>query len=328
MKRKAWVRIGQLLCLSMCLIVPGIKVYASEGEGEQYITISVEATDESGKLMYALDSDDPMAFSESNEFSVPAGTSHTIYVKDEAGNITSQMYEANMTESMIEDAEQGQQQINIDLEIGNSGIENANTYEYLTDTPVEKGQGTVADKTVTDGSTTDSKVFYTITTAEGEVFYMIIDQGQSTDNVYLLTQVTKNDLQVLAESGSEGVSEDSLLESLNTSDVESSAVEAKEIEKEEEGTNTKWILCIVFMIIVGGVYYYIKIYKPKKEAEMDLEDAMDIEEFEMEDEDEEEEEYDLQGLQEEKKRILERIMQDDNKDEVQNDSDEESEEDE
>ena len=68
-------------------------VHASgDEEDEEYITISVDAVDSSGNVTYALDTDDPAAFTESNEFAIPAGTTHTIYVKDEAGNITSQEY--------------------------------------------------------------------------------------------------------------------------------------------------------------------------------------------------------------------------------------------
>ena len=77
--RKALMALFLLLCSSST----ELKVYASDGQ--EYITISVDATDENGNLLYAIDTDDPSAFTSSNEFSVPAGTHHTIYVKDAAG---------------------------------------------------------------------------------------------------------------------------------------------------------------------------------------------------------------------------------------------------
>ena len=73
-----------VLMAFMLAFMSNENVYASD-DGQEYITISVEAEDESGQLLYALDTDEPGAFSSSNEFSVPAGTSHTIYVKDAAG---------------------------------------------------------------------------------------------------------------------------------------------------------------------------------------------------------------------------------------------------
>ena len=41
-----------------------LKVCASDEQ--EYITISVDATDENGNLLYAIDTDDPSAFTSSN----------------------------------------------------------------------------------------------------------------------------------------------------------------------------------------------------------------------------------------------------------------------
>ena len=51
---------------------------AEASDGEDYITIKVHASDENEGLKYAIDSNDPAAFSTQNEFTIPAGTSHTI----------------------------------------------------------------------------------------------------------------------------------------------------------------------------------------------------------------------------------------------------------
>ena len=85
-----------LVCMIGCFMFQ-MPVYASDGQ--EYITISVDAVDENGNLKYALDTDDPSAFTDSNEFVVPAGTSHTIYVKDDAGNVSSQTYPAEADDS-------------------------------------------------------------------------------------------------------------------------------------------------------------------------------------------------------------------------------------
>ena len=73
------------------MVIPAMSVYASDGE--EYITITVQASDDNEGITYALDNDDPGSFGPSNMFTIPAGTSHTIYVRDAAGNITSQVYE-------------------------------------------------------------------------------------------------------------------------------------------------------------------------------------------------------------------------------------------
>jgi len=77
-----------LAALTGCMLVGlSVPAYAHASDGEDYITISVDAVDNSGQMQYAIDSDDPSAFSNINEFTIPTGTSHTIYVKDAAGKV-------------------------------------------------------------------------------------------------------------------------------------------------------------------------------------------------------------------------------------------------
>lgn len=71
MKKIVTYAITMLMALFLCISME-IPAYASDGQ--EYITISVEAEDNNGNLLYAIDTDDPGAFSPSNEFSVPAGT--------------------------------------------------------------------------------------------------------------------------------------------------------------------------------------------------------------------------------------------------------------
>lgn len=168
MKRKTKSLTLSAICFYLMAWSFPATLYASDGE---YITISVDATDDNGNLQYALDTDDPAAFTDSNEFKILSGTTHTIYVKDMAGNITSQTYtpsaptpvEVDVTQM---DVGENEQRINIDLEIGRQNEEEADhsNYEYLTDDPIEPGSGTVAEKIKTDGSEDSDRIFYTITT--------------------------------------------------------------------------------------------------------------------------------------------------------------------
>ena len=61
------------------------------------------------------------------------------------------------------------------------------------------GQGTVLDNAADD----EGKEFFTITTADEAVFYLVIDRQKSTENVYFLNAVTLADLAALEESAGE-----------------------------------------------------------------------------------------------------------------------------
>ena len=58
------------------------------------------------------------------------------------------------------------------------------------------GTGTVVDNATDE----DGKEFFTITTADEAVFYLVIDRQKSTENVYFLNAVTVADLMALAEN--------------------------------------------------------------------------------------------------------------------------------
>ena len=59
-----------------------------------------------------------------------------------------------------------------------------------------EGTGTVLDSATEQE---DDKQFYTITTADGNVFYLIIDGKRDSENVYFLNGVTEEDLLSLAQ---------------------------------------------------------------------------------------------------------------------------------
>lgn len=316
-----------LLYFLICFSMFNGTVYASDGE--EYITITVDAEDDNDNLMYSLDSTEPGSFSSSNTFTVPAGTSHTIYVKDEAGNITSQEYSPSVLTSDVSsdvpvdydvtyesgtDVEEAEtQDINIEVEIGNkdySDILDKNSKE-----PAEPGMGTSYDKTKTDGSDDGEKVFYTVTTAEGDTFYMVIDQTQNNDNVYLLNAVTRADLEALAVADApeqESGEEDNLLTALQNEKNDTSTVEADTKTSKSSGISPQ-IIMIVLVLIGGGLYYYLKVYKNKKEQQMDVMDAMNMEDFAPEPEEDEEAEFEM--ADEEKQAFLDNLINGDDENE-------------
>ncbi len=307
MKKSIFHVSGILFSVFLGLMI-GHPVYAYASDGEAYITISVDAEDDNETLLYALDTDDPSAFSTSNEFTVPAGTDHTIYVKDAAGNITSQDFKSSSTDydqAYMQGEDDNGRTVNIDVVLDDTP--DYSDYEYAGDLlkdPAEYGQGTVYDKVNTDANDPDAqRIFYTVTTDEGEVFYLVIDQGQSSNNVYLLDQVNLSDLHALAvddKSSSSSEESESLLSSLNKSNESEELLTEKSDTQEKQdkksSNNIRLILILAIAVVGGGVYYYQNIYKKKKDEQMDLVDALDRDDFAAE-EDEEEEDADF-GLDE------------------------------
>ena len=127
------------------------------------------------------------------------------------------------------------------------------------------GTGTVVDNATDE----DGKEFYTITTADESVFYLVIDKQKTSENVYFLNTVTTDDLLPLAEQGKEPPKEVTPEpEPKPTEPVE----EVPEPKPEKKDSPLLSLLLIGAVVLAGGgIGYYFKIYKPKHEAP-DLED--------------------------------------------------------
>lgn len=156
-----------------------------------------------------------------------------------------------------------------------------------------EGTGTVLDEATGEG---DDKQFYTITTEAGNVFYLIIDGKRDDNNVYFLNGVTEADLMALAEKN-EGTMSVIQAEDVCTctdkceagevntacpvckNDLKGCAGKEKPAETEEpaqteppkkdNGSAGTIIFIIVALLAVGGVGYYVKIVRPKQQAEDD-----------------------------------------------------------
>lgn len=144
--------------------------------------------------------------------------------------------------------------------------------------------------------TADDKQFYTITTEAGNVFYLIIDGKRDSKNVYFLNGVTEADLMALAEKS------DGSMSVIPAGDVctctekceagkvridcpvckndltgcigkEAKPPEPEPPEQEQPKQDTGSIGTIIFVVLallaVGGIGYYVKIVRPKQQAEDD-----------------------------------------------------------
>ena len=156
-----------------------------------------------------------------------------------------------------------------------------------------EGTGTVLDTaTGEDGD----KQFYTITSEDGNVFYLIIDGKREGNNVYFLNGVTEADLMALAEKNEDTMSaipaEDvcTCTEKCAAGEVDTACPVCKndlkgctgkekpaeteepaqaEQPKKDKGSAGTVIFIIIALLAAGGVGYYVKIIRPKQQAEDD-----------------------------------------------------------
>ncbi|MDD3227947.1 MAG: DUF4366 domain-containing protein [Oscillospiraceae bacterium] len=137
------------------------------------------------------------------------------------------------------------------------------------------GTGTVQDN-VTDET---GKEFFTITTPDENVFYLIIDRERKEENVYFLNAVTEDDLRSLAKK--EGGKAESAVPVPEVSpQPEASPSPGDTPAKQERDGDSTLIFVLLAVVIAGGAGYYFKIYKPKHQV-------VDTDEPEYDDNDEE-----------------------------------------
>ncbi len=135
------------------------------------------------------------------------------------------------------------------------------------------GTGTV----VNNATNEDGKEFYTITTPDKNVFYLVIDRQRDGDNVYFLNAVTEKDLLALAEKsgGSSGTTASESTTAAGTSSgsaqitasgtASQAGTEPSAKSSSAPQNNNMGMLLLVLAVVVigGGAGYYFKIYRPK-----------------------------------------------------------------
>jgi hypothetical protein len=147
------------------------------------------------------------------------------------------------------------------------------------------GMGTV----INNVADSDGKEFFTVQTPDGNVFYLIIDRHRNSQNVYLLNAVTEDDLASLAFEGdgkrdaSPNIAQSAVqIPSNNSETPEPAENKAPQTEtpapENSNNTDTSAIAIIIVAVLgVGGIGYYFKIIRPKKNAV--YEDDSDGEDF-------------------------------------------------
>ena len=126
------------------------------------------------------------------------------------------------------------------------------------------GTGTVIDNT----TRADGTEFFTIQTANGNIFYLIVDRRSHQDNVYFLNAVTERDLLALAELA--GDVDIPLWPTPEQPPITLPEPEPEEVEptpepEPEQGGLNLGLLLILVIVGGGGAGWYFKIYRPKQQ---------------------------------------------------------------
>ncbi len=108
------------------------------------------------------------------------------------------------------------------------------------------GTGTVVEQTDEEG-----KEFYTIMTADENVFYLVIDRQRETENVYFLNAVTEADLLPLVEIPA--------VEEPEPTPVPTPVPDTAPMPEVESGPDTRLLLILVLAVLTMGLaFFYVK----------------------------------------------------------------------
>jgi len=126
------------------------------------------------------------------------------------------------------------------------------------------GTGSIVDNATEE----DGKEFFSITTENGNIFYLIVDRQRNSDNIYLLNAVTERDLLPFIETHDNSFNITPTPPKVTEPEPETEPTPVPESTPEPDANNNGGTILLIVIIaaVVGGVAYYIKVIKPKKEA--------------------------------------------------------------
>lgn len=165
---------------------------------------------------------------------------------------------------------------------GQEAVEEEKVPDGTTLTP--EGSGQVLDSIA---DTEGTKEFLTITTKNNQTYYVVIDRARGANNVYFLSAVDEADLLDFIEE--EDLPQETPVpqepeeapqeqEPASAPEPQPQANPAPEPEQ-QGGISMPMVIGLVAVVaIFGGVAYYLKIVRPKKQVM----DADDLEDFELE----------------------------------------------
>jgi len=128
--------------------------------------------------------------------------------------------------------------------------------------------------TVVDNITNENGIeFFTITSAAGNVFFLVIDRQRNSENVYFLNAVTERDLMALAEESGDDYwvisnAPPPIIPGTPTTPEPEIEAEPEPIpapEPESGGGGGMVILLIILALGGGAAGYYFKVLRPKQQ---------------------------------------------------------------
>ncbi len=126
-------------------------------------------------------------------------------------------------------------------------------------TPTD-GSGTVTENSV---KTPGEREFFTIQSEKGNDYYIVVDKEKNGQNVYLLSEVTEDDLLGLTKPQQTSQPEP---EPPAPAPVPTPAETEPPPPQEKSGDTGMIIVIVLVMHVAGGAGYYFKIIRPKQNA--------------------------------------------------------------
>lgn len=127
------------------------------------------------------------------------------------------------------------------------------------------GQGSVLD----NADDSEGKEFFTITTADESVFYLVVDRQKNGENVYFLNAVTVADLMALAEDSGAALPAVTPEPEPEPDPEPTPSAEPEPEPDETSGGLGTFLIALAVVAVGSGAGWYFKIYRPKQQQAAD-----------------------------------------------------------
>ncbi len=210
----------------------------------------------------------PAAVSAEEETSETTQPVQTTQIATKAETTAPQMYTTAVTETVITDTVDKNEQYDKILQYVGTNADDL-------DKNLSNNALTI-DKSVIDYT---DKSMYTITTRDGDIFYLIINS--SDGSVYFLNSVDTSDLTAMLSDSSESKKSDNKaikeMESIQSETSDNPTSEKEDKPDKKKSRNKRNIIVMVIAAAIAGIAYYIFKIKPKRNNFIDEDDFDDEE---------------------------------------------------
>ncbi len=210
----------------------------------------------------------PAAVSAEEETSETTQPVQTTQIATKAETTAPQMYTTAVTETVITDTVDKNEQYDKILQYVGTNADDL-------DKNLSNNALTI-DKSVIDYT---DKSMYTITTRDGDIFYLIINS--SDGSVYFLNSVDTSDLTAMLSDSSESKKSDNKaikeMESIQSETSDNPTSEKEDKPDKKKSRNKRNIIVMVIVAAISGIAYYIFKIRPKRNNFIDEDDFDDEE---------------------------------------------------